>query len=59
MSVPETLLLAIAVLVAVRTLVSLMRRRAHQLTTEVQKQIDAQREREAEAKLKARRRGSH
>ena len=48
MSVWEGLLLAVAVLVAVRTLVGMMRHRAATLVGEVQKQVDAHHEREKE-----------
>ena len=54
MSLWEGLLLAAAVLVAVRMLVGLMRRREDSIVQEVQAQVDAHIERELEAKKKKR-----
>lgn len=56
MSITDGLLLAVAVLIAVRTLTGLMRRRAERLVAEVQKQVDHHREKEKERKLRERRR---
>ena len=55
MSLWEGLLLAAAVLVAVRVLVGLMRRRADSIVQEVQAQVDAHIELEKEAKKKKKR----
>ncbi len=55
MSLWEGLLLAAAVLVAVRSLVGMMRHRAEKLVGEVQKQVDAHREREKEIQRRQRR----
>lgn len=55
MSLWEGLLLAAAVLVAVRSLVGMMRLRAKRLVGEVQKQVDAHREREKEIQRQQRR----
>jgi hypothetical protein len=54
MSLWEGLLLAAAVLVAVRMLVGMMRRREDSIVQEVQAQVDAHIEREHEAKKKKR-----
>lgn len=57
MSIWEGLLLAVAVLVAVRMLVGMMQQRAGAIISEVQKQVDAHIEREEEAKKRKRRGG--
>ncbi|MEO0528995.1 MAG: hypothetical protein AAF266_00310 [Planctomycetota bacterium] len=54
MSLWDGLLLAVAVLVAVRSLTGMMRKRANRLVEEVQKQVDAHREREKALKRKQR-----
>ena len=46
MSLIDGLLLAAAVLIAVRSLLDMMRQRSERLVAEVQKQVDAHRERE-------------
>jgi hypothetical protein len=55
MSLWEGLLLAAAVLVAVRALVGMMRRREESIVQEVQAQVDAHLETELEAKKKKKR----
>ncbi|QDT70404.1 hypothetical protein MalM25_33520 [Planctomycetes bacterium MalM25] len=55
MSLWEGLLLAAAVLVAVRSLVGMMRHRAERLVGEVQKQVDQHREREQAQNMRERR----
>lgn len=52
MTLWDGLLLAVAVLIAVRSLVAMMRKRADRLVGEVQKQVDAHREREKATKRK-------
>ena len=54
MSLWEGLLLAAAVLVAVRVLVGMMRRREESIVQEVQAQVDAHLESEQEARQKQR-----
>lgn len=54
MSLWEGLLLAAAVLVAVRVLVGMMRRREESIVQEVQAQVDAHLKAELEAKKKKR-----
>lgn len=55
MTLTDGLLLAAAVLIAVRSLTGLMRRRADRLVAEVQKQVDAHREREKTQKRREKR----
>lgn len=55
MSMTDGLLLAAAGIVAVRTLVSMMRQRSQRLVEEVQKQVDAHREHEKRRKERERR----
>lgn len=52
----DGLLLAVAVLVAVRTLVGMMRRRSDRLVDQVQQQFDTHREQEKARKRKERQR---
>ncbi|MEN0110061.1 MAG: hypothetical protein AAF805_05010 [Planctomycetota bacterium] len=52
----DGILWAVAAIVAVRTLAGLMRRRAERLVTEVQRQVDAHRELQAERRRRERQR---
>lgn len=55
MTLWDGLLLAVAALIAVRSLTGMMRKRANRLVDEVQRQVDAHREREKEKKNRAKR----
>ncbi len=55
MSLTDGLLLAVAALIAVRSLMGMMRRRGERLVAEVQKQVDHHRERELARKMREKR----